>query len=249
VRHVCVTGGEPLAQKSCLALLVALCDAGFSVSLETSGAMDVAGVDPRVSRVVDLKTPGSGEHERNRLANLEVLTARDQVKVVVCSRADYEWARDLLRNSAPLPCQVLVSPSWGQLEPRELAEWILADRLDVRLQVQLHKILWGNEPGPMSTQASRVVQSSRPCAVVLVSGGLDSATCLAIARAEGYDCYALSFAYGQRHEVELAAAARVAHALAQSNTASCTSTSRCSAARRSPTRASPCRRRPPPASR
>ena len=147
VRHVCVTGGEPLAQKSCLALLVALCDAGFSVSLETSGAMDVAGVDPRVSRVVDLKTPGSGEHERNRLANLEVLTARDQVKVVVCSRADYEWARDLLRNSAPLPCQVLVSPSWGQLEPRELAEWILADRLDVRLQVQLHKILWGNEPG------------------------------------------------------------------------------------------------------
>jgi 7-carboxy-7-deazaguanine synthase len=147
VRHVCVTGGEPLAQKSCLELLVALCDAGFSVSLETSGAMDVTGVDPRVSRVVDLKTPGSGEHERNRLANLEVLTARDQLKVVVCSRADYEWARDLLRSTAPLPCQVLLSPSWGQLEPRDLAEWILADRLDVRLQVQLHKILWGNEPG------------------------------------------------------------------------------------------------------
>jgi 7-carboxy-7-deazaguanine synthase len=147
VRHVCVTGGEPLAQKSCLELLVALCDAGFSVSLETSGAMDVTGVDPRVSRVVDLKTPGSGEHERNRLANLEVLTARDQLKIVVCSRADYEWARDLLRSTAPLPCQVLLSPSWGQLEPRDLAEWILADRLDVRLQVQLHKILWGNEPG------------------------------------------------------------------------------------------------------
>ena len=147
VRHVCVTGGEPLAQKSCLELLVVLCDAGFSVSLETSGAMDVAGVDPRVSRVVDLKTPGSGEHERNRLANLEVLTARDQLKIVVCSRADYDWARDLLRSSAPLPCQVLVSPSWGQVEPRELAEWILADRLDVRLQIQLHKILWGNEPG------------------------------------------------------------------------------------------------------
>ena len=147
VRHVCVTGGEPLAQKSCLELLVALCDAGFSVSLETSGAMDVTGVDPRVSRVVDLKTPGSGEHERNRLANLEVLTPRDQLKVVVCSRADYEWARDLLRSTAPLPCQVLLSPSWGQLEPRDLAEWILADRLDVRLQVQLHKILWGNEPG------------------------------------------------------------------------------------------------------
>jgi 7-carboxy-7-deazaguanine synthase len=147
VRHVCVTGGEPLAQKSCLELLAALCDAGFSVSLETSGALDVAGVDPRVSRVVDLKTPDSGEDQRNRLANLDVLTPRDQVKIVVCSRADYEWARDLLAGRAPLPCQVLVSPSWGQVEPRELAEWILADRLDVRLQLQLHKILWGNEPG------------------------------------------------------------------------------------------------------
>jgi 7-carboxy-7-deazaguanine synthase len=147
VRHVCVTGGEPLAQKSCLELLAALCDAGFSVSLETSGAMDIAGVDPRVSRVVDLKTPGSGEERRNRLENLEVLTPRDQVKVVLCSRADFEWARDLLRGRAPLPCQVLFSPSWGQLQPRELAEWILADRLDVRLQLQLHKILWGNEPG------------------------------------------------------------------------------------------------------
>ena len=147
VRHVCVTGGEPLAQKSCLELVTALCDAGFSVSLETSGAIDIAPVDPRVSRVVDLKTPGSGEVERNRLANLEVLREHDQVKIVVCSRADYEWARDLLRGRAPLACQVLISPSWGQVEPRELAEWILADRLDVRLQIQLHKILWGNEPG------------------------------------------------------------------------------------------------------
>ena len=147
VRHVCVTGGEPLAQKSCLELVTALCDAGFSVSLETSGAIDIAPVDPRVSRVVDLKTPGSGEVERNRLANLEVLREHDQVKIVVCSRADYEWARDLLRGRSPLACQVLISPSWGQVEPRELAEWILADRLDVRLQIQLHKILWGNEPG------------------------------------------------------------------------------------------------------
>ena len=147
VRHVCVTGGEPLAQKSCLELVTALCDAGFSVSLETSGAIDIAPVDPRVSRVVDLKTPGSGEVERNRLANLEVLREHDQVKIVVCSRADYEWARDLLRGRAPIACQVLISPSWGQVEPRELAEWILADRLDVRLQIQLHKILWGNEPG------------------------------------------------------------------------------------------------------
>jgi 7-carboxy-7-deazaguanine synthase len=148
VRHVCVTGGEPLAQKACLELLTELCDAGFSVSLETSGALDVAAVDPRVSRVVDLKTPGSGEVERNKLGNLDVLTAHDQLKFVLCSRADYEWARDLLRERArPLPAQVLFSPVWGQVEPRDLADWILADRLSVRLQVQLHKYLWGNEPG------------------------------------------------------------------------------------------------------
>jgi 7-carboxy-7-deazaguanine synthase len=147
VRHVCVTGGEPLAQKSCLPLLAALCDAGFAVSLETSGAMDVAAVDPRVSRVVDLKTPGSGEDGRNRLANLELLNGHDQLKIVVCSRADYEWARNLLRGRAPLSCQVLMSPSWGQVEPRALAEWILEDRLAVRFQLQLHKVLWGNEPG------------------------------------------------------------------------------------------------------
>ncbi|HSW32310.1 MAG TPA: 7-carboxy-7-deazaguanine synthase QueE [Steroidobacteraceae bacterium] len=147
VRHVCVTGGEPLAQKACLDLLEGLCEAGYQVSLETSGAMDVAPVDPRVSRVVDLKTPGSGEVARNKLANLGVLNARDQLKIVVCSRSDYEWARDLLKAEGPMPCQVLLSPSWGQVDPRELAEWILADRLGVRLQVQLHKYLWGNEPG------------------------------------------------------------------------------------------------------
>jgi 7-carboxy-7-deazaguanine synthase len=147
VRHVCVTGGEPLAQKSCLELLNALCDAGFSVSLETSGAMDITPVDPRVSRVVDIKTPGSGEVKRNRLENLDQLRGHDQVKIVVCSREDYEWARDLLRGRSSLACQVLMSPSWGQVAPSELAEWILADRLDVRLQIQLHKILWGNEPG------------------------------------------------------------------------------------------------------
>jgi len=147
VRHVCVTGGEPLAQKSCLELLTALCDAGFSVSLETSGAMDITPVDPRVSRVVDIKTPGSGEVKRNRLENLDQLRGHDQVKIVVCSREDYEWARDLLRGRSSLACQVLMSPSWGQVAPSELAEWILADRLDVRLQIQLHKILWGNEPG------------------------------------------------------------------------------------------------------
>jgi 7-carboxy-7-deazaguanine synthase len=147
VRHVCVTGGEPLAQRACLELLAALCELGYHVSLETSGAMDVAPVDPRVSRVVDLKTPGSGEAGRNRLENLDALKARDQLKIVVCSRADYEWAREFLRGHAPLPCPVLLSPSWGEVSPRDLAEWILADRLDVRLQVQLHKVLWGEEPG------------------------------------------------------------------------------------------------------
>ena len=148
VRHVCVTGGEPLAQKVCVELLARLCDAGFDVSLETSGALDVTPVDTRVSRVVDLKTPGSGEERRNRLENLDVLTSHDQVKFVLCSRADYEWARDLLRARVePLPCTVLFSPVWGQVEPRDLAEWILADRLDVRLQVQLHKVLWGDQPG------------------------------------------------------------------------------------------------------
>jgi 7-carboxy-7-deazaguanine synthase len=148
VRRVCVTGGEPLAQKSCQDLLTALCDAGFAVSLETSGAIDIGQVDPRVSRVVDIKTPDSGESARNLMDNLGKLTAHDQVKLVICSRADYEWARELVRSvAATLPCQVLFSPSYGQLQPRELAEWILSDRLDVRLQVQLHKLLWGEERG------------------------------------------------------------------------------------------------------
>lgn len=148
VRHVCVTGGEPLAQTACHLLLTGLCDAGFSVSLETSGAMDVAAVDGRVSRVVDLKTPDSGESARNRPGNLPLLLEHDQLKIVLCSRPDYEWAREFVRGQGTgLRCQVLFSPSWGQLDPRELAEWILADRLGVRLQLQLHKYLWGGEPG------------------------------------------------------------------------------------------------------
>jgi 7-carboxy-7-deazaguanine synthase len=148
VRHVCVTGGEPLAQKRCLALLERLCDAGYSVSLETSGALDVAAVDPRVSRVVDLKTPGSMEQHRNRLENLPLLTARDQVKFVVCSRADYEWARGMLAEHALADrCEVLFSPSFDEVKPRELAEWILEDKLPVRFQMQLHKQLWGDAQG------------------------------------------------------------------------------------------------------
>ncbi len=148
VRHVCVTGGEPLAQRDCPPLLAALCDAGLNVSLETSGAMDISNVDRRVSRVMDLKTPGSGELERNRWENLPLLTPHDQLKIVVCSRADYEWARAVLAEHAGrIAAPVLLSPSWGQVEPRDLAAWMLEDHLDVRLQVQLHKYLWGNEPG------------------------------------------------------------------------------------------------------
>lgn len=147
-RHVCVTGGEPLAQKACLGLLLLLCDEGFEVSLETSGALDIAAVDPRVMKVMDLKTPASGEEARNRWENLDALTARDQLKIVLCNREDYEWAREQLHERRLAErCEVLFSPSWGQLAPRELAEWILEDRLPVRMQVQLHKIIWGEEPG------------------------------------------------------------------------------------------------------
>jgi 7-carboxy-7-deazaguanine synthase len=146
--NVCVTGGEPLVQKRCAEFLLRLCDEGFEVSLETSGAVDIAQADRRVSRVMDLKTPDSGERDKNLWSNLEELTGHDQVKFVICSRADYEWARDQVRERqlADL-CDVLFSPSWGQIEAKDLAEWILADRLPVRFQLQLHKILWGDEPG------------------------------------------------------------------------------------------------------
>ena len=146
--HVCVTGGEPLAQKRCLALLTRLCDAGYQVSLETSGALDISAVDARVSRVLDLKTPASGECARNLMENIALLSARDQIKFVICDRADYEWARALIdARQLAARCEVLLSPSYGQQAPRELAEWILADRLPVRFQMQLHKLLWGESPG------------------------------------------------------------------------------------------------------
>ncbi|HKE92993.1 MAG TPA: 7-carboxy-7-deazaguanine synthase QueE, partial [Povalibacter sp.] len=147
-KYVCVTGGEPLAQKGCLELLTALCDAGYRVSIETSGAIDVSKVDPRVTRVVDVKTPGSGEVDRNRLENLDLLRADEQIKFVICSRGDFDWARDLVRQkSLDGVCTVLFSPSYTQLEARDLAQWILDERLPVRLQVQLHKYLWGDTPG------------------------------------------------------------------------------------------------------
>jgi 7-carboxy-7-deazaguanine synthase len=146
--YVCVTGGEPLAQKPCLALLTMLCDAGLIVSLETSGAMTLEGVDARVKRVVDVKTPASGEERRNRYAELATLGPNDLVKFVICGREDYEWSRAKLAELAlPAGCTVLFSPSHEQLPARELADWILEDRLAVRLQIQLHKYLWGNVPG------------------------------------------------------------------------------------------------------
>ena len=147
-RYVCVTGGEPLAQKSCLPLLTQLCDAGWRVSLETSGAMSLEGVDERVVRVVDVKTPGSKEEPRNRYEELARLGAKDLVKFVICDRGDYEWSCAKIRELAlEGRCTVLFSPSHEQLPARQLADWILEDRLPVRFQVQLHKYLWGNVPG------------------------------------------------------------------------------------------------------
>jgi 7-carboxy-7-deazaguanine synthase len=146
--HVCVTGGEPLAQKNCLELLRALCADGYRVSLETSGAMELAGIDARVVLVVDVKTPGSGEESRNRYAELARLSRKDLVKFVICSRADYEWSVAKLRElSLDSLCSVLFSPSHEELPARDLADWVLQDRLPVRFQIQLHKYLWGNVPG------------------------------------------------------------------------------------------------------
>lgn len=148
LKHVTLTGGEPLAQKNSLKLLAGLCDRGFIVSIETSGAQDVSLIDPRVTKVMDIKTPGSGEHERNILENIKYLRKQDQVKFVICSRPDYIWSRDFVREyKLTHLCEVLFSPSFDQLSPRQLAEWMLEDRLPARLQIQLHKLLWGNERG------------------------------------------------------------------------------------------------------
>ena len=146
--YVTVTGGEPLAQKNCLPLLRELCDARYRVSLETSGAIDISDVDSRVTRVVDLKTPGSGEVERNLYANLDRLERHDQVKFVICDRDDYQWSKDRISEYALNDrCEILFSPSFGQQDATELADWILQDQLPVRMQIQLHKFLWGTGPG------------------------------------------------------------------------------------------------------
>lgn len=147
-RFVTVTGGEPLAQKSCFALLTALCEAGYEVSLETSGAIDISAVDPRVSKVVDIKTPDSLEVERNVWQNINYLSAHDQIKFVICSQTDYEWAKEVVaRYQLTTRCDVLFSPSYEQLPAKDLADWILQDRLSVRFQIQLHKFLWGDVSG------------------------------------------------------------------------------------------------------
>jgi len=146
--YVCVTGGEPLAQKRCQELLKKLCEAGYQVSLETSGAMDVSQVDERISRVLDIKTPDSGEVGRNLWTNLEILTTHDQVKFVLCSREDYDWAVAEIRSRGlDEKLDILLSPAWGQVNPTELAEWVLEDQLNVRVQLQLHKLLWGDVAG------------------------------------------------------------------------------------------------------
>ena len=147
-RQVCVTGGEPLAQKACLPLLTALCDAGYSVSLETSGALDISSVDPRVSRIMDLKAPASGEADRNHWENLDRLNAGDEIKIVLADEADYEWAKSVLAaRRLDAICPVLLSPVAGRLEAKRLAEWVLRDKLPVRVQLQLHKLIWGSERG------------------------------------------------------------------------------------------------------
>ena len=147
-RYITVTGGEPLAQRNCLALLSALCNAGYEVSLETGGALDISEVDARVMRVVDIKTPGSGEVEKNRWENLLLLTEHDEIKFVLCDEADYQWAKQIIQQyQLAEKCPVLFSPVHGVLNATQLAEWILRDRLPVRMQVQLHKLLWGNIPG------------------------------------------------------------------------------------------------------
>ncbi|MBI1906480.1 MAG: 7-carboxy-7-deazaguanine synthase QueE [Rhodocyclales bacterium] len=148
IKHVCVTGGEPLSQKACIALLAALCDAGHGVSLETSGALDIGPVDPRVARIVDLKAPGSGESSRNRFENIPLLNAHDEVKIVIADEADYHWATEQIAKYGLLNrCTVLLSPVQGQLDPAQLADWIVRDRIPVRFQLQLHKILWHDARG------------------------------------------------------------------------------------------------------
>ena len=148
IKHVTVTGGEPLAQKTCLKLLSELCDKKYVVSLETSGALNISEVDPRVIKIMDFKTPASGEVKKNKWENIKYLREKDQVKFVICNQSDYIWSKNIIeQHQLSDRCEVLFSPSFEQLEPKRLANWIVNDHLEVRFQLQIHKILWGNEPG------------------------------------------------------------------------------------------------------
>lgn len=147
-KYICITGGEPLAQKACFALISELLDNNYIVSIETSGAIDIAQIDTRAITIMDLKTPDSGEEQRNLWQNLKYLKPNDQVKFVICSKNDYEWSKSIINNNSELRnLECLFSPCFGKISPTELADWIIADGLQVRMQIQLHKILWGDEPG------------------------------------------------------------------------------------------------------
>ena len=224
-RYVCVTGGEPLAQPRCTALLTELCDAGFDVSLETSGALDIAGVDTRVARVVDIKTPGSKEVERNRWQNLELLTAHDAVKIVICDRADYDWARAVLAKYSLAVPRVFLAELRG-------AAGRHARRLDSHGSLA-RALASAVAQSPMGQRAGALAMTR---SVVLLSGGLDSTTALALARARGDECHTLAFDYGQRHRAELAAARRVSASLGAAAHREMRVSLGDSAARRSPIR-------------
>ena len=147
-QHICVTGGEPLAQPGCNTLMNALCDAGYAVSTETSGSRDISAIDNRVCIIMDIKTPDSKESDKNLWENISHLKPQDEIKFVLCSKADYHWAQEIMKKeNLEQRCSVLFSPSWNELAPTDLANWILADKLNVRFQMQLHKILWNDAPG------------------------------------------------------------------------------------------------------
>ena len=222
-----VTGGEPLLQEATPFLLKALLSSGSKVLLETNGSLSIDPVPSGVIKICDIKCPGSGEADSNRWENVELLTDNDQVKFVLCDRADYDWAKDVMRRYDLARFEILFSPACGTLEPQELASWILEDRLAVRLNTQIHKMLWPegdeNPPLPPSPKGSDRPQKKITAtgtvpirskkAVVLLSGGLDSATALALAKRDGFEIYALTFDYGQRHAVEVDSARKIAEAV------------------------------------
>jgi 7-cyano-7-deazaguanine synthase len=222
-----VTGGEPLLQEETPLLLKALLDAGHKVLLETNGSFSLDSVPSGVIKICDIKCPGSGEADRNRWENIALLTDNDQIKFVLCDREDYDWAKNTIQEHGLSRFELLLSPVSGTLDPQVLASWILEDRLNVRLQLQLHKIVWPEgekKSGDISrignrirksraTRGKRILSPETPRAVVLLSGGLDSTTALALAKKDGFEIYALTFNYGQKHAIEVNRARRIAETL------------------------------------